>query len=157
MSFIYFNSKEVTYIKKNKGCKNWRKGQKKTTERTLKYLPASPFSCFQLNFQVINLHTVPVYYISGPPRARYRSPIAKKIWLSSHARIYRPSTPQSNQKEMSHFLARLGACNLILHIQAVFNRQQSKQGIADQFHMVASRAQASTHRGWVNTLFHTPE
>ena len=157
MSFIYFNSKEVTYIKKIKVAKTGEKVRKETIERTLKYLPASPFSCFELNFQIINLHAVPVYYISGPPRARYRSPITKKIWLSSHPRIYRPSTPQSNQKEMSHFLARLGTCNLILHIQAVFNRQQSKQGIADQFHMVASRAQVSTHRGWVNTLFHTPE
>ena len=44
---------------------------------------------------------------------------------------------------------RLGACNLILHIHVVVNQQLSKQGIADQFHMIASRAQVSTHRGCV--------
>ena len=47
---------------------------------------------------------------------------------------------------------RLGACNLILHIHVVVNQQLSKQGIADQFHMIASRAQVSTHRGCVNFL-----
>ena len=44
---------------------------------------------------------------------------------------------------------RLGACNLILHIHVVVNQQLAKQGIADQFHMIASRAQVSTHRGCV--------
>ena len=47
---------------------------------------------------------------------------------------------------------RLGACNLILHIHVVVNQQLSKQGIADQFHMIASRAQVSTHRGCVFSL-----
>ena len=31
----------------------------------------------------------------------------------------RPSAPQANQKEMSHFLASVRACNLILHIRVV--------------------------------------
>jgi len=37
-------------------------------------------------------------------------------------------TPQGNQFEMSHFLACVGACNLIVHIHVVFNWQLSKLG-----------------------------
>ena len=62
-----------------------------------------------------------------------RSLIAKKInfgYLSlqkivcSHMNILLPvclSTPQGNQCEMSHFLASVGTCNLILHIHVEVN------------------------------------
>ena len=58
-----------------------------------------------------------------------RSPIAKKIWLSIHLRNFgshmtvHPSvSPQGNQGEMSHFLASVGPCNMILHILVVVNK-----------------------------------
>jgi len=44
----------------------------------------------------------------------------------------RPSSPQGNQREMSHFLASVGACDLILHIRVVVNWQLSKQGVCWQ-------------------------
>ena len=40
-----------------------------------------------------------------------------------------PSAPQDNHCEISHFLASLGACNLILKIHVVVNWQLSKQSI----------------------------
>ena len=69
-------------------------------------------------------------YRSSP---RARSPIAKKIWFPIHPRNFdsyvtvrpptrppaRLSAPQENQCEMWHFLASVGACNLILHIHVV--------------------------------------
>ena len=58
-----------------------------------------------------------------------QSPIAKKIWLSIHLRNFgshmtvHPSvSPQGNQDEISHFLASVGACNMILHILVVVNK-----------------------------------
>ena len=70
-------------------------------------------------------------FIAELPRAR--SPIAKKIWFPIHPRNFdsyvtvrpptrppaRLSAPQENQCEMWHFLASVGACNLILHIHVV--------------------------------------
>ena len=64
--------------------------------------------------------------------AREQSPIAKKIWLPIHPRSFgcqltvRPparllSAPQGNQCQMLHFLAAVGACNLIVHIHVVVN------------------------------------
>ena len=60
-----------------------------------------------------------------------QSPTAKKIWLSIHLRNFgshvtvrlsnRPSAPQGNQCVILHFLANVGACNLILHIHVVVN------------------------------------
>ena len=46
-----------------------------------------------------------------------------------------PSAPQSNQGEMSHFLASVGACNVILHIYVMVNWQLSKH--AGQYHNIA--------------------
>ena len=58
-----------------------------------------------------------------------RSPIVKKIWLSIHPRNFgshmtvHPSvSPQGNQGEMLHFLASVGACNMILHILVMVNK-----------------------------------
>ena len=80
------------------------------------------------------------WFSSGPPRAREareRSLKAKKIWFwSIHPNnlvvtwpYASPSAPQGNQYWISHFLACLGACNLIFHIHVVVNWQLSKQGI----------------------------
>ena len=73
-------------------------------------------------------------------------------FVSFNWRLYKKKKKNYKKKSTSmgrHFLARLGACNLILHIHVVVNRQLSRQGIADQFHMIASQAQVSTHRGCV--------
>ena len=47
--------------------------------------------------------------------------MGKKIWLTLHPRNFgtvrpsaRPSPPQGNHCEISHFLASMGACNLCL-------------------------------------------
>ena len=53
-----------------------------------------------------------------------------------------PSAPQAKQCEMSHFVARVGACNLILHMHVVVNHRVP----TDQYHMTVSRALVSTHR-----------
>ena len=62
----------------------------------------------------------------------------------------RPSSPQAYQCLLSHFLATLGAqekadCSSMLSsIDSCQNRVS-----ADQSHLAVSRAQVSTHRGWV--------
>ena len=49
--------------------------------------------------------------------------------MTIHSPNDRPSAPQAFQCLISHFLASLEACNLILHIHVVINWQLSKQGI----------------------------
>ena len=62
----------------------------------------------------------------------------------------RPSSPQAYQCLLSHFLATLGAqekadCSSMLSsVDSCQNRVS-----ADQSHLAVSRAQVSTHRGWV--------
>ena len=60
-----------------------------------------------------------------------RSPTAKKSWLSIRLRNFgshvtvrlsdRPSVPEGNQCVISHLLANVGACNLILYTHVVVN------------------------------------
>ena len=60
------------------------------------------------------------------------------------------SAPQANQCEMLHFLASVGACNLILHIYVVVNWQLSKEGFRlPVLQYTVSWAQLSTHQGYV--------
>ena len=51
------------------------------------------------------------------------------MWPYTERATVRPSAPQGNQCLLSHFLASLGACNQILHINVVINWQLSEQGI----------------------------
>ena len=69
-----------------------------------------------------------VSFLSEATRARERSPIAKKLWLSIHLGSHfsdctsvRPTAPQVHQCEMSHFLACVGDCNLKLLNHIVVN------------------------------------
>ena len=72
--------------------------------------------------------------------------LAKIIWLSVYPRsfgchmITRPSLPLSTPRETKvkcHFLASVGACNMILHIHVMLWAVDSCQNrvSADQFHM----------------------
>ena len=79
---------------------------------------------------------------------------AKKTWLPIHPRnfgshvtgVTLPSVAlQENQCEMFHFLASVRSYNLILHIHVC----GQLTAVADQYHMTGSRAQVSTHRGYV--------
>ena len=89
--------------------------------------------------------------ISGAPRSRERSPIAKKIWLPMRPRNFgsretvRRSVPLGNQCKMLLFLAIVGACNLILYVHVVNIESCQNRESADQYHMTVSRAQVSTH------------
>ena len=59
-----------------------------------------------------------------------------------------PSAPQGNWCEISHFLASVEACNLILLIHLVINGQLPKQCVSiDQSHMTMSWDQLSFY--WV--------
>ena len=51
--------------------------------------------------------------------------VAMKIWLPIHPQNFgsyaHPSAPKGNQCDLLHFLASVGACNLILRIHVVAN------------------------------------
>ena len=99
----------------------------------------------------------PLY--SGAPRAK-RSCGAPWVNKSTHPRKFgnhvtdrptdRPSAPQAYQCLLSHFLATLGAqekadcTSMLSSIDSCQNRVS-----ADQYHLTVSRAQVSTHRGYV--------
>ena len=72
------------------------------------------------------------------------------VCLSTHL-----SAAQGTQCKFSHFLASVGACNLILHIHVLVNNTCSGQYIcqnrvsADQYHMTILWSQVPTHWGYM--------
>ena len=98
-------------------------------------------------------------YNSGAPRAK-RASGAPWVNKSTHPRKFgnhvterpsdRPSAPQAYQCLLSHFLATLGAqekadcTSMLSSIDSCQNRVS-----ADQYHLIVSRAQMSTHQGRV--------
>ena len=77
-------------------------------------------------------------------------------WPYTDHPTFRRSAPQAYQCLISHFLASLGACSLILYIHVaihvVINWQLSwSSESADQYRLTMSRAQVSTH--WVPVFF----
>ena len=71
-------------------------------------------------------------------------------WPYTDHPTFRPSAPQVYQCLISHSLASLGACNLILYIHVLINCCQNSVS-ADQYRLTLSRAQVSTH--WVLVFF----
>ena len=69
----------------------------------------------------------PSSHAIGAPKLRKRGYLSTREILVFTWMYVRPSTPQGNQSEISHFLASVEACNLILHIHIVVNWQLSKQ------------------------------
>ena len=97
----------------------------------------------------------------------WQSPTAKKNWLSIYPRNFgrhvnctsftrpstRPSAPLGNQPEISHFLASVGACKLILHIYVAVSWLLSKLGMRWlEWHAILP-ALVSIHRGYVLLLW----
>ena len=110
--------------------------------------------CEQMSWQKFN---------SGAPLVRFaRAGGAPQLWKFGYLTIreilvvtwpsVHPSTrltaPHGNQCEISHFLASVGARNLILHIHVVVNWQLSKKSI--RWPISLDRiVEVSTHRGCV--------
>ena len=93
-----------------------------------------------------------IFIISGAPQQRIFGHLSIREILvitwpyirpSNHP--YAPQESQGNQCEISHFLAK----NLILQILLWSIDSCQNKVSADQYHMSLSRAQVSTHRGFV--------